>query len=143
LVKRLARKLIEAGCDIYIHYFSGEDGPRELIAIAQQRGQGCGYADLTSEADAARCVAEAAAFLGGIDILVNNVGGIIARKWLGEIDPQFWRTVIDVNMTTMLNVTQSALPWLKEATDGASIVNLASLSRTLRRALRIAGLFDD
>ena len=118
--KETARKLIEAGCDIYIHYFSGEEGPRELIAIAQQRGgkAACGYADLTSEADAARCVAEAAAF----------VGGIIARKWLGEIDPQFWRTVIDVNMTTMLNVTQSALPWLKEATDGASIVNLASLA---------------
>ncbi len=35
--KETARKLIEAGCDIYIHYFSGEDGPRELIAIAQQR----------------------------------------------------------------------------------------------------------
>lgn len=128
--KETARKLIEAGCDIYIHYFSGEEGPRELIAIAQQRGAkaACGYADLTNEADAARCVAEGAAFLGGIDILVNNVGGIIARKWLGEIDPQFWRTVIDVNMTTMLNVTQSALPWLKEANDGASIVNLASLA---------------
>lgn len=128
--KETARKLIEAGCDIYIHYFSGEDGPRELIAMAQQRGSkaACGYADLTSEADAARCVAEAAAFLGGIDILVNNVGGIIARKWLGDIDPQFWHTVIDVNMTTMLNVTQSALPWLKETADGASIVNLASLA---------------
>lgn len=128
--KETARKLIEAGCDIYIHYFSGEEGPRELITLAQQRGgkAACGYADLTNEADAARCVAEAAAFLGGIDILVNNVGGIIARKWLGEIDPQFWHTVIDVNMTTMLNVTQSALPWLKAAADGASIVNLASLA---------------
>lgn len=57
--KETARKLIEAGCDIYIHYFSGEEGPRELIAIAQQRGAkvACGYADLTNEADAARCVA--------------------------------------------------------------------------------------
>jgi 3-oxoacyl-[acyl-carrier protein] reductase len=36
--KETARKLIEAGCDIYIHYFSGEDGPRELITMAQQRG---------------------------------------------------------------------------------------------------------
>lgn len=26
--KETARKLIEAGCDIYIHYFSGEEGPR-------------------------------------------------------------------------------------------------------------------
>ena len=31
-------------------------------------------------------------------------------------------------MTTMLNVTQSALPFLKEASNGASIVNLASLA---------------
>lgn len=128
--KETARKLIEAGCDIYIHYFSGEEGPRELMAIAEQKGgrAACGYADLTNEEDAARCVAQGAAFLGGIDILVNNVGGIIARKWLGEIEPQFWRTVIDVNMTTMLNVTQQALPWLKASPDGASIVNLASLA---------------
>ena len=60
--------------------------------------------------------------------MINNVGGIIGRKWLGEIDAHFWRTVIDVNMTTMLNVTQQALPWLKSAADGASIVNLASLA---------------
>ena len=128
--KETARKLIEAGCDIYIHYYSGEEGPKELMAIAEINGckASCGYADLTNEEDAARCVADAAAFLGGIDILVNNVGGIIARKWLGDIDPHFWRTVIDVNMTTMLNVTQQALPWLKTSTDGASIVNLASLA---------------
>lgn len=128
--KETARKLIEAGCDIYIHYFSGEEGPKELMAIAEQKGRkaACGRADLTDEADAARCVAEAAEFLGGIDILINNVGGIIGRKWLGEIDAHFWRTVIDVNMTTMLNVTQQALPWLKSAANGASIVNLASLA---------------
>lgn len=128
--KETARKLIEAGCDIYIHYYSGEEGPKELMAIAEINGckASCGYADLTNEEDAARCVADAAAFLGGIDILVNNVGGIIARKWLGDIDPHFWRTVIDVNMTTMLNVTQQALPWLKTSADGASIVNLASLA---------------
>lgn len=128
--KETARKLIEAGCDIYIHYFSGEEGPKELMAIAEQKGRkaACGRADLTDEADAARCVAEAAEFLAGIDILINNVGGIIGRKWLGEIDAHFWRTVIDVNMTTMLNVTQQALPWLKSAADGASIVNLASLA---------------
>lgn len=128
--KETARKLIDAGCDIYIHYYSGEEGPRELMAIAEINGckASCGYADLTNEEDAARCVADAAAFLGGIDILVNNVGGIIARKWLGDIDPHFWRTVIDVNMTTMLNVTQQALPWLKTSAGGASIVNLASLA---------------
>ncbi len=84
-----------------------------------------GYADLIDTDETLRCVSAGAEFLGGIDILVNNVGGIVGRKWLGEIDRAFWQTVIDVNMTTMLNVTQSALPFLKAA-NGASIVNLAS-----------------
>ncbi|MFI8415772.1 SDR family NAD(P)-dependent oxidoreductase [Serratia sp. NPDC078593] len=128
--KTTAEYLIKAGCDIYIHYFSGEEGPKTLVSQAQALGQRAayGYADLTQAADAEQCVAAAGEFLGGIDILINNVGGIIARKWLGEIDSQFWQTVIDVNMTTMLNVTQSALPWLKSAPNGASIVNLASLA---------------
>ncbi|MCL2893138.1 SDR family NAD(P)-dependent oxidoreductase [Brenneria tiliae] len=128
--KATAQALLESGCDIYIHYFSGEEGPKELVKIAKELGRRAdyGYADLTDETDAAKCVSQAADFLGGIDILINNVGGIIARKWLGEIDNKFWRTVIDVNMTTMLNVTQSALPHLKSASGGASIVNLASLA---------------
>lgn len=125
-----AEKLILAGCDVFLHYHSGEEGPQALAAIASARGQKAAwrYADLIDTEDATACVQAAAEFLGGIDILVNNVGGIVGRKWLGEIDRQFWQTVLDVNMTTMLNVTQAALPWLKSATDGASIINLASLA---------------
>ncbi|PLW75426.1 SDR family NAD(P)-dependent oxidoreductase [Cohaesibacter celericrescens] len=125
-----AKTLIEAGCDIYIHYFSGTEGPEQLVALAESLGQRAafGYANLTKADEATKCVKDAVEFLDGMDILVNNVGGIIARKWLGEIEPEFWQTVIDVNMTTMLNVTQAALPYLKEAKDGSSIVNLASLA---------------
>ncbi len=125
-----AKCLIEAGCDIYIHYFSGSEGPQKLVELAESLGQRAafGAADLTSKEEAEACVAKGAEFLGGIDVLVNNVGGIIARKWLGEIEPDFWKTVIDVNMTTMLHVTQAALPHLKQAEAGASVVNLASLA---------------
>lgn len=125
-----AKTLIEAGCDIYIHYFSGTEGPEQLVELAKSRGQRAefGYANLTDRDESAQCVNDAAEFLGGIDILINNVGGIIARKWLGEIEQDYWQTVIDVNMTTMLNVTQAALPYLKAAVGGASIVNLASLA---------------
>lgn len=122
--------LILAGCDVYIHYFSGTEGPEKLVRLAEERGQKAkfGYANLTRQDEAESCITDAVEFLGGIDILVNNVGGIIARKWLGEIDQDYWQTVIDVNMTTMLNVTQAALPYLKCASDGASVVNLASLA---------------
>lgn len=128
--KATATQLIHAGCNIFLHYHSGEEGPKALVALAQSLGQKASYryGDLTAIEDARQCVTEAAQCLGGIDILVNNVGGIIGRKRLGEIDPVFWQKVIDVNMTTMLNVTQSALPFLKLAREGASIINLASLA---------------
>ena len=125
-----AKVLIESGCDIFIHYYSGTEGPEKLVALAESLGQKAafGFANLREKGEAESCVQEAVAFLGGIDILVNNVGGIIARKWLGEIETDYWQTVIDVNMTTMLHVTQAALPHLKQASDGSSIVNLASLA---------------
>lgn len=125
-----AKALIEAGCDIYMHYFSDDSGAKELAALAVSLGQKAAYgqADLTDNEEAEKCTVTAAEFLGGIDILVNNAGGLVGRKWLGEIDRQFWQTVIDVNMTTMFNVTQSALPYLKQAREGASIINLASLA---------------
>ncbi|MFA0086978.1 oxidoreductase [Vibrio sp. 10N.286.49.C2] len=125
-----AKTLIESGCDVFIHYFSGTEGPEKLVALAESLGQRAafGFANLTDRTETEQCINQAVEFLGGIDILVNNVGGIIARKWLGEIEQDYWQTVIDVNMTTMLNVTQAALPHLKSAEEGASIVNLASLA---------------
>ncbi|NDV63422.1 SDR family oxidoreductase [Puniceicoccales bacterium CK1056] len=128
--KAVAEHLIDAGCDIFIHYFMGEEGPKELVARAEARGQRAAYGrgDLTDEGEATACVQEAIEFLGGMDVLVNNVGGIIGRKYLGEIDVKFWQTVLDVNMTTMLHVTQASLPALEKAQDGASVVNLASLA---------------
>ena len=123
----IARGLAESGAEVIVNGRS-VDSVNKGIQALQQVVPGvqvrAAIADLSSQEG----VDELLRVASHVDILVNNVGGIIARKWLGEIDPQFWRTVIDVNMTTMLNVTQSALPWLKEATDGASIVNLASLA---------------
>ncbi|WP_312980830.1 SDR family NAD(P)-dependent oxidoreductase [Atlantibacter sp.] len=125
-----AKALIEAGCDIYLHYFSDDSGVKNLTLLAGSLGQKAAYgqADLTKGEEAAACTGAAAAFLGGIDILVNNAGGLVGRKWLGEIEQPFWQKVIDVNMTTTFNVTQSALPYLKQASEGASIINLASLA---------------
>ncbi|NIF32718.1 SDR family oxidoreductase [Enterobacter sp. Cy-643] len=123
-----AERLIAAGCDIFIHHHSGEEAARALVEQARTKGVKAAwqYADLTQQAETQACVNAAGEYLGGIDILINNVGGIVARKWLGEIEADFWHKVWDVNLTTMLNVTQSALPFLKMAPTGASIVNLAS-----------------
>lgn len=127
--KAVARALIEAGCDVAVHYFMGEDGPRELQALARDKGRAAPsfQADLTDEAAATRMVADAAGSLGGLDILVNNVGGLVERRFIETVDLPFWRKVIDINLTTMMIVTREARPHLAKA-GGAAIVNLASLA---------------
>lgn len=127
--KAVAEGLLRAGCDVALHYFEGEEGPRELAALAQSLGRRAAafQADLTDEKAVAATVKKAADFLGGIEVLVNNVGGLIARRTLDAVDLAFWKTVIDVNLTTMLLVTREAVPYLAKA-GGASIVNLSSLA---------------
>ena len=127
--KAVAEGLLEAGCDVAIHYYMGEEGPKELAGLAASLGRRARpfQADLTDEKAAVELVAKAADFLGGLDVLVNNVGGLVERRMLGAIDMAFWQTVIDINMTTMMLVTREAVPHLARA-NGASIVNLASLA---------------
>ena len=123
-----ALALLEAGCDIAIHSFQNPARPQELCALAKERGQRaiCVRGDLTNEAEAKRIVAEAAEFLGGFDVLVNNSGSLVERRWLPEVDLDYWRRLLDVNLTTMMLVTREAMPHL--AAEGSSIVNVASLA---------------
>lgn len=127
--KAVAEGLLKAGCDIAIHYFMGEDGPRELIALATSLGRKAQafQADLTDEAATVKMVGDAAGFLGGLDVLINNVGGLVERRFLEKVDLAFWKKVIDINLTSMLLVTREAAPHLTKA-NGASVVNLASLA---------------
>ena len=127
--KSIAEALLKAGCDVAVHYFSNAAGAEEVAALARSLGRqaACFRADLTDEAAAMTMVRQAADFLGGLDVLVNNAGGLVARRALGEVDLGFWQTVIDVNMTSMLLVTREAVPYLAKA-GGAAIVNISSLA---------------
>ncbi|MDR3495018.1 MAG: SDR family NAD(P)-dependent oxidoreductase [Ancalomicrobiaceae bacterium] len=127
--RAVADQLIDAGCDVAIHYFSATDGPRDMVDRARSLGRRAASfrADLTDETAANALVDQSAAFLGGLDILINNVGGLIGRRLLTEVDLDFWNTVIDVNMTTAMLVTRRAVPYLSAA-GASSIVNLASLA---------------
>lgn len=82
--------------------------------------------DVTDEA-ACRTVVEATlSSFGALDILVNNVG-IASPGLLEDQQEADWRRMIDVNLTSAMLMTKSALPHLR-ATSGSAIVNIASLA---------------
>ncbi len=125
----IVRELIDRGCNVAIHYFSSKDGSEELVRYAQSKNYRAVAiaADLTIETEADNLVSNAAEFLAGIDILVNNTGDLVGRKQLADVDLIFWQKVIDINLTSMMLVTREALVHLEKA-DGASIINIASLA---------------
>lgn len=80
--------------------------------------------DVTADG-APSLVASAVDSLGGLDVLVNAAG--IARMGLiADTDPSDWRAMFDVNVLGLLEITQAALPALKDG--GGSIVNISSMS---------------
>lgn len=58
-----------------------------------------------------------------ISVLVNVVGGLIARKRMEEMDDAFWDQVMTLNAKSIFAMTQASLPLM---TDGGAIVNVSS-----------------
>src|SRR5437899_5903846 len=106
----IVEQLFGAGANVAIHYFSSEAGARELKSAAQNFGRRAERfrADLTREADIGALVNESASFLGGLDILINNAGDLVERRFLDKVDREYWQRVMDVNVTSMMLVTRAA-----------------------------------
>lgn len=98
--------------------FNGRSAPADLAARLDELGAWGGEAMFlpgdVSGTEACRCVVEAfVERFGGIDVLVNNAGGLVARKPLPEIDDDFFDAVHDLNARSALMATRFALPHLK------------------------------
>ena len=118
--------LAEAGARVAVNYFHDAAAGKETVErIRQAGGTATAVAgDMTRRGDVEKLVAETRrAFGDSIDILVNVVGGMVARKALPEMDEEFLEHVLRLNVTSTFLTTQCVLPHMAE---GGSIVNLAS-----------------
>lgn len=128
-----SRLLLEAGCDVFVHYHRSATAAEALAIEAGALGRryACASADLTTTAGCDQLVAEAVGFLGGLDVVINNAGSLVGRRSLAEADEAFWNEVMELNIGSARRVSRAALPHLATAAaagGGASIVNLASLA---------------
>ncbi len=125
----ITRHFIDAGANVAIHYFSSSDKADQLKAYALGKGQKAAAVggDLTKEAEANALVAKTVEALGGLDIVVNNAGSLVARHELHDIGTDFWHKVMDINLTSMMFVTRASAQHLAK-NENSSIVNLSSLA---------------
>ena len=119
-----AIRLAEEGANVAINYFSSSDGADSAVAKITAAG-GKAFAlqgDLNTQEGVDALVAKAVTDFGGVDVLVNNTGGLIARKTIFEMSLEHWNAVMDINLTSTFLMVKACLPHLKSG----AIVNLAS-----------------
>jgi 2-hydroxycyclohexanecarboxyl-CoA dehydrogenase len=98
-----------------------------LVAQARQRGNGSILfyrADMLDRASPAR-ILDAAAALGPLQILVNNVGGNVAAGFFVDSNPDSWQGDIDITLMTTLRMTHAVLPGMI-ARQAGRIINIGS-----------------
>ena len=122
--KAAAIKLAAEGANVAINYHSSSAGADEAVQIITEQG-GKAFAmkgDLTKQEDIDALVSKTVSEFGGLNILVNNAGGLVARKTIADMSLDHWNTVMDLNLTSVFMMTKACLEHIETGT----IVNLAS-----------------
>ena len=97
-----------------------------LDTIKEEGGEASVFVgDVTSNADCQDMAQVAVSRYGKLNVLVNNVG-ISGPGSVTDVDEEFWDTVIDVNLKSVMLTSKYAIPQMIEA-GGGSIINLSSI----------------
>ena len=132
--------LAEMGADVALHYGRSAEGAFSAVEQIQSWGRRAIaiQGDLGVVADCRRVVDEAAAFLGGLDALVNNAGITTTIGFLDVTEEYFDRSY-DLNIRGGFFCAQQAVQYMvergrvqrertpDEAWAGGSIVNISSV----------------
>jgi 3-oxoacyl-[acyl-carrier protein] reductase len=125
----IAEHLAAAGAAVVVNYASSKEGADRVVSsIARQGGKAVAVqADLAKPGDVKRLFAETKKAFGRLDILINNAG-IYEFAAVGEITPEHFHKIFDLNVLGVLLAAQEAARLIGD--DGGSIVNISSVVAT-------------
>ncbi|GAA4039304.1 SDR family oxidoreductase [Arthrobacter methylotrophus] len=120
----IARAFAASGARVHIADINAE----AVSAVTGSDANITGSVTDVSNPDAvAALFADVQSELGGLDVLINNAGIAGPTASVEDYDAGAFAAVIGVNLQGTFNVTQRAIPLLKES-DAASIVTMSSLA---------------
>jgi NAD(P)-dependent dehydrogenase (short-subunit alcohol dehydrogenase family) len=123
----IALEFAREGADVALHYAHSDAGAKSAAdeIVAMGRKATVIQASFENVDEVVRLGAEATAFLGGIDCLVNN-SGITFNKPFVKITPEQYDTVFNVNIRAQFFLTQHVVQHMLN-NGGGAIVNLTSI----------------
>lgn len=116
--------LAQQGFDVAVHYHKSALEAEQTRQEAEQQGVRAikVSADLTRMQEAHRLIEDVVGQLGGLQVLVNNVGNYL-KKPIEETTPEEWHAMLDSNLHAPFYLTQAALSYLSQTGYGR-VVNI-------------------
>src|SRR4051812_33087139 len=134
----MAQAFIEAGARVHVC-----DASQQAIDALQKAQESvelnritATLADVADRAAVERVFVDVQAELGGLDVLVNNAGIAGPTGGVDELDEQEWNNTVDVNLNAQFYFARRAVPLLRQARDGGTIIALSSVAGRLGYAFR-------
>jgi len=126
LGRAIVIRLAEEGCGLAIC----ARGEEALVEVAEEvRGMGrpvyCQTLDVTEAESVDAFVETAARQLGGLDILVNNVGGN-RRVAFADSQDRDWQEILEVNFHSHVRFSRAVIPHMRQRSSGV-ILFIASI----------------
>ncbi len=84
--------------------------------------------DLTKQETITEGIKSIPAGFRPVKCLFNNGGLALGSKPIPDVRPQDWRTMVETNIMGLVTMSLEALPLLKDAGRGASIINVGSIA---------------
>ena len=125
----VAIEFARLGAAVIVHGNRNAASAQAVVdAIQKAGGSATAVMGDVSDSDATgKIVADAVEALGGLDVLINNAGGIVERVTNAEFRNDLFDKVYELNVKSILNMTREAYPHIKAAGGGA-IINTGSIA---------------
>lgn len=125
--RAVAVAFAKEGADVALAYLDEHDDANHTAQLVEQTGRRAVTipGDLSGEEACTQAVEQTVSELGGLDVVVNNVGYQAPVDDLTELSTQQWDHTFRTNIYSYFWVTKAALAHLP---DGASIVNTSSIN---------------
>ena len=134
----IARAFIDAGARVHVCDASPDaiDALTKAEASAECNAITSTLADVSDKEAVERVFADVQNELGGLDVLVNNAGIAGPTGGIDELDVDEWEQTVDVNLNAQFYFARRAVPLLRDAHGGGTIIALSSVAGRLGYAFR-------
>ena len=134
----IARAFVDAGSRVHVCDSSQQaiDALNEAEQSAEMNAITTTLADVSERAAVDRVFDGVDAQLGGLDVLINNAVIAGPTGGIDEMNTDDWEQTIDVNLNAQFYFARRAVPLLRQARDGGSIIALSSVAGRLGYAYR-------